>query len=776
MAFWQLYYTSCESGLAGYGGYQFNAATPGVPARTMRDVEDGTVYEPPRELLAVPPDDLDAYPVAFSHTVGEAGDATITARVVFAGDDYSGRPGNYFAHALVTETSEADFGPLLPVELWGAGFWRRTPVAGPDLPAMPGPPPRGVIDRLETQLFLDGQRAHDVLPVLLSAVITAMAGDRPVLLAGRDATENAWWVAAVSYLLGDRLARRLSFTTYSHRPGYSRHHVVGVLSGVLPSDAEHGFHLFDLATGRTPELPVHPLAYLLARTGVMATAGLWRQAGAFAAGGEDGFDAWYPPVAAAAALLGGRLEPGDIDAVAAWLPTAGRDLPDQHAGMVLDMLLGLPEGALADRRVRDLLPIASRLGLDQRVERLERILVGRTFGRGEPVRITSPAVLRETRERAGLELSGRTPEDALSLLAWAEASGAAPPDTDLVRFGHGLDPMAGRQVLAALFDGRPAIVRGLLERLAAMPAGESGSLLAGPLGELLRRDDLARHPALVELWLLGCVDRGAMAAFEAFDHVRDLRAAATGGAPLVDAALLTRLWPHGCPPERFTDLLDAVADDPGPGVLDWLARELSALREKKGDHWLKATAAMADHPILDRMPDDVRSGVRRTSGLKSLLGRAAREVPAGETAVLAELYAEYERGDDQVRRMLRRALCGLLSKADPLGRAVRGCPHEVLETFCDELGRRLSPLRADVPLAARVFIALGDFDVLGGPLEGQLTTAFEYVRRWRRRDIGALAQALEGDRDAMNRFEAWREERRPLRWFGGKGARRGGKG
>ena len=29
MAFQQLYYTSCEHGLGGYGGYQFNAVTPG---------------------------------------------------------------------------------------------------------------------------------------------------------------------------------------------------------------------------------------------------------------------------------------------------------------------------------------------------------------------------------------------------------------------------------------------------------------------------------------------------------------------------------------------------------------------------------------------------------------------------------------------------------------------------------------------------------------------------------------------------------------------------
>jgi hypothetical protein len=159
VAFQQLYYTSCEHGLAGYSGYQFNAVTPGVSAAVMREVEDRTGYEPPGWLLAAPrPEEPDAYPVAFCHGMSEATGAVITAQVVFAGTDYSGRPGNYFVHALVTDTPEQDFGPLLPVELWGAELWRRHPAEGTELPALPGPPVPGRIDRAGTQAFLD---AHD---------------------------------------------------------------------------------------------------------------------------------------------------------------------------------------------------------------------------------------------------------------------------------------------------------------------------------------------------------------------------------------------------------------------------------------------------------------------------------------------------------------------------------------------------------------------------------------------------------------------------------------
>ena len=121
----------------------------------------------------------------FSHGISQAAGAAITARVVSAGTDYSGRPGNYFAHALVTSTPAQDFGPLLPAELWGAALWRNTPVAGNELPELPGPLTPGVIDRPKVQAFLDARAAEGILPGLLTAVGRAMAGERPVLAGDR---------------------------------------------------------------------------------------------------------------------------------------------------------------------------------------------------------------------------------------------------------------------------------------------------------------------------------------------------------------------------------------------------------------------------------------------------------------------------------------------------------------------------------------------------------------------------------------------------------------
>jgi hypothetical protein len=780
VAFQQLYYTSCENGLGGYGGYQFNAVTPGVSAAVMREVEDRTVYEPPSWLLADPcPDEPEAYPIAFSHGMSEATGAAITARVVFTGTDYSGRPGNYFAHALVTGTPEQDFGPLLPVELWGAELWRAGPVDGTELPELPGPPPRGPIDRPGVQAFLDARGADAVLPELLTAVGRAMAGDRPVLVTSHDVSENIWWIAAISYLLGEHLGHRMTFTTYSHRPGYSRYHLTGILPETLPPSADASFQLFDLATGQTPGGGIHPLAAILTGTGVMAAPGLWRQAMVLASGAEEGLDDWLPPIAAAAGLLGQGLSPAETDAVAGWALGAAGWMPTQLADVVLGVALAQPDGTLTDQRLLDLLDLARRLPAPARVERLELLLAERAvthLARGEaavPVRLTSAAA-EAARARAAQVLGVATPATALAVLEWAAASEVVLPDAELETYGRTrLDPGTPEPELSGIVGTSPPVLRGLIDRLAGEPPEVAEALLAGPAGTHIRRSDLAAYPVLTELWLLESAGRGGLAPLAAFDEIADVRARAQR-SPRVDAALLRRLWPGECPPEQIAELLGAVTgEEPAPGVLDWFAAEIGAVAASgaMNDGSLELARALAGHPVLGMLPEGDARIMRNAARVEPLLRRADAATPPGDADVVAELFAAYAGVDDDTRRLLDRHLPSLLSETDPLGGALRGCPDGVTAALCRELGARLAPAPADVALAMRVFVALADPDVLAQPaLTEQLTAAFEQVRRWRRRDLGALARALAGDEEMAWLFQAWREEQRSglaRRMFGG---------
>ena len=780
MAFQQLYYTSCDNGLGGYGGYQFNAITPGVSAAVMREVEDRTVYEPPGWLLAEPcPDEPEAYPVAFSHGTSEATGAAITAQVVFTGTDYSGRPGNYFAHALVTGTPGPDFGPLLPVELWGAELWHTSPVEGTELPELPGPPPPGTIDRPGVQAFLDARGAGGVLPELLTAVGRAMAGDRPVLVTSHDVSENIWWIAATSYLLGEQLGHRMTFTTYSHRPGYSRYHLTGILPETLPPGADSSFQLFDLASGQTPGDGVHPLAAILASTGVMAAPGLWQQAMVFASGTEESLDDWLAPVAAAAGLLGRELSPAEADAVAGWLLGAAGWLPAQLADVLLGVALAQPDGTLADQRLLDLHALAWRLPGQARVERLELLLAGRAvthLARGEaavPVRLTGAAAEAARVQAAGV-LAAATPATALGVLEWAAASEVVLPDAGLEEYGRTrLDPGTPEPELTAIVGKSPAVLRGLIDRLAGEPPEVAEALLAGPAGNHIRRSDLAAYPVLTELWLLESAARGGLAPLEAFDEIADVRARAQR-SPRVDAVLLRRLWPGGCPPEEIAELLGAVTgEEPAPGVLDWFAAEIGAVAASRAmnDGSLRLAQALAGHPVLGMLPEGDARIMRNAARVEPLLRQARSAGPEGDAAVFAELFAAYLDVDDDTRSLLDRHLPPLLSEAEPLSGALRGCPDGVAAAFCHELGTRLAP-PADVTLARRVFVAMTDPDVADEPaLTDRLPAAFERVRGWRRRDLGLLARALADDEELAGLFQAWRDERSGLarRLFGGPG-------
>jgi hypothetical protein len=770
MAFQQLYYTSCENGLGGYGGYQFNAITAGVSAAVMREVEDRTVYEPPGWLLADPrPDEPEAYPIAYSYGTSEATGAAITARVVFTGTDYSGRPGNYFAHALVTGTPEQDFGPLLPVELWGSEIWQASPVDGTDLLELPGPPPRGPIDRPGVQAFLDARRADGVLPELLTAVGRAMAGDRPVLVATHDVSENIWWIATISYLLGEHLGHRMTFTTYSHRPGYSRYHLTGILPETLPPSADASFQLFDLATGQTPGGDVHPLAAILASTGVMAAPGLWRQAMVLASGAEESLDDWFPPVAAAAGLLGQGLSPAETDAVAGWLLGAAGWMPAQLADAVLGVALAQPDGTLTDQRLLDLLDLAGRLSAQDRVERLERLLAERAvthLARGEeaaPVRFTSAAA-EAARVQAAQVLGVATPATALAVLEWAASSEVVLPDAELETYGRTrLDPGTPEPELPAMVGKSPAVLRGLIDRLADEPPEVAEALLAGPAAAHIQRSDLAAYPVLTELWLLESAARGDLAPLAAFDEIADVRARAQR-SPRVDAALLRRLWPGECPPEQIAELLGAVTgEEPAPDVLEWFVAEIGAVAASGAinDGSLELARALAGHPVLGMLPEGDARIMRNAARVEPLLRRAYAATPPGDADVIAELFAAYLDVDDDTRGLLDRRLPPLLSETEPLGWALRGCPDGVTAAFGHEVEARLTPAPADVPLARRVFLALADPDVLAQPaLTDRLTAAFERVGRWRRRDLGTLARALADDEEMAQLFQAWREEQR----------------
>jgi len=572
MSFQQLYYTSCEVGLSGYAGYQFNAVTDETSGETMRAVEALASYEPPHSLAqASDPADLERCPVNLCFAPGPA---TVLASVSYVGRDSSNRVGNYFAHALATNDLDADDADLLPIELWQAPWWARSPAPTTSLPAVCGPLATGPLSREAVAQYLDAHPDRARLTALLTAAGLAHSrGDRSVLVVADSAQEVAHWFAAVSYLLPPRWVRHLSFSTYLSRPSRSRLHLLGTLPETnldLGPDAGERFYLFDFPGQRFAELPVHPLGRLCDAIGVTALPTLWGWAESLATARETSLDDWYPVVAAAAALGRVPLTAGDLSAVAAWL----RERDDLEAGSRNAVARAVHDQPAAGQDIlpalRDVSAATGDDGLWEQVqyELLEPLLLGRTNGQqvwaahtGQvPPRCAAAAVRVRDQMTGTAEGQLRLTQDAqeaLSLLDWSGQAGL-PVDPDLLaESGRRLigplltaDSAGARRLTAAQRDQAARVTsqwaqvrEGIvvyLTKIAQDRPELAATAMSGLAGELLSPPDMTRgSPIRVFYLVYAAVRRGE-------DPVRILHGLVRAGeVSEAGELLLNLLWPNG---------------------------------------------------------------------------------------------------------------------------------------------------------------------------------------------------------------------------------------
>ncbi len=253
-----------------------------------------------------------------------------------------------------------------------------------------------------------------------------------------------------------------------------------------------------------------------------------------------------------------------------------------------------------------------------------------------------------------------------------------------------------------------------------------------------------------ELWLILAVSRRAIKPLRAFDEIVDIRTEARR-SPVIDAALLRLLWPKGCPPGQLTELLGALTDPFAPDVTTWLAAEIAgtAGHGTAAPGWHRLATALADHPVLPLLPEAEIQAIRTSVRILPLLDQAALDGPGGAVAAFAALYQAWADADTDAdagtRRLLERELPTRLARASPLAAALRGCPPAVAAAFGQELAGWLAATPADPDLARRVFTAMLDPGLAAEPaLSEPLSTAFEQVGRWRRRDVGNPGPGLAG--------------------------------
>lgn len=611
--FQQLYYTSCEHGLSGSSGFQFNAVSEQVSAETRHRVESLAGYEPPRSLLeSDAPELLARCPVNLCHTRDRRGGAT-TLCVRYVGRDSARRFGNYFAHALHTEGDGARGGGPLPIELWDSPVWTTRVADSTEIPELPAPLPRGPLSPRSAHAFLRAHPGAGQLPALLAAVFTALAEDGSVVVVDETTDRIAHWFAAVSYLLPPPLARTLTFATYLLRPTRSRLHLIGTVPEAQPGfgpDDEESYTVFDFPSGRFPDVvPTHHLIHLLTRIGVGSIRSVWSWSAEYTHGQERALGDWHAPVAAAAAAGGIELTDADVRAVIDWLPDAGHlgprraavaaDIHHRHRDLDDDQLARLSAAADA----------GGDTALHQELEgklhqsRIRAYMTCVENARG-PVPITRPAEARRATDLWQRLLDeATTSRQRVRLLLWAVGARLAPApellaaqSLDLARAllgssdaGRGLREECARLV-NALPEFRAALTTAVQEVLDER--GGQEQLFTQFPADLLVERDLGGRKRLLEHYWVAQAERQPARTIELLFQILAAREEASP-----DAELLRGLWRQPSPTWTHEEAIEIAhrlpSDEPvTEAVGEWFDR---AVKQKiRDERALRACLDLCD--------------------------------------------------------------------------------------------------------------------------------------------------------------------------------------
>ncbi|POM23346.1 hypothetical protein BTM25_44990 [Actinomadura rubteroloni] len=664
---WQMHYTSARNGPTGRSGFQFTAETPGLPDRVRAAVAPFLAYRPPPTAPLSPgPGELAAFPVALLYDRVDG--RPLLARSRYLGQDYSGRYGNFFAHAVVAEPDELE--GLRPAELWDAPLWRAGPTALGALPEVPDLAPDAAFAPDALAEWLRGQ--PDLLAPLVDAVVAVLGrGHGRVVLVAADVELIARWIAVVSYSLPVSAAERLTFVTYSADPDGAGQRVVGTTPDAWAAAQYQGGPAFALGDAPPPRRPVSRFA----RT----VAACWR-AGDFAALDALGelalLDGAGPPgpraLERAAALLAlcrgeARVTPDEEAGAAALLARSGRDLPEW---VWRDLVPGVPSMgvdlavAVEDRaRAAGAVEAARRAAL-----RAVTAALDDPSARDRLPRRALPAELRPALEPAVTDALAAAEEltDVARIAGIAAAAGAPARPGEIRAAAQGRARVGAADVPAALAacpdDARGALLAGVVTGLAAADAPTRDAVLGDRTCDLLH--DAARDDP--DLW--PSAPAVALAVLDSVGRSRPLhRVAVTADLlSLADVeidAVLERLWAAAPQPGECLELLEAHA------------------------------AAFAERPVLAELPSrtfaralgDADIGVevlRLAARIRSAppapdAGRDAAAVQACATAIGADrpdaaaeaLAALADRAAGPLAEPAFGVAAGRLARRDPVARA-----------------------------------------------------------------------------------------------------------
>src|SRR5437763_2699359 len=113
----QHYYTSYQDKETGHVGFQVKAASLGISPSQETAIQGLISYRVPPECDV---HDVSTHPVALRYLASDSQECILLCSQS-CGPDVDGRPGNFFAHSLVTDLQH--FRATPPILYWQHPFW-----------------------------------------------------------------------------------------------------------------------------------------------------------------------------------------------------------------------------------------------------------------------------------------------------------------------------------------------------------------------------------------------------------------------------------------------------------------------------------------------------------------------------------------------------------------------------------------------------------------------------------------------------------------------------
>lgn len=258
-------YTSCRRGHLGSAGFQTRACTEGLRPDEQREIERRGTYTPPRNAKQEPTRDeiSQEFPRNFRYCALESGRWALTLSC-YAGQDYSGRWGNYFAHSLIGDDGAP---PIWPIDYYEWEGWKTSLSPDEDTEEIPAPLPLVDLTAIplsesftfaELKEFLREVPGREpLLADMLRAVFVRAETSRALVI--RDSFLNGlFWIACLQKAVPLSCLKDLSFSTYQYDDrncATINATTEGTEFQFNETQRKYQFFMFDFVDGRYSEVP-----------------------------------------------------------------------------------------------------------------------------------------------------------------------------------------------------------------------------------------------------------------------------------------------------------------------------------------------------------------------------------------------------------------------------------------------------------------------------------------------------------------------------------------